>query len=231
MNKNIAGLILVILFVGSSLCEAMRFPPAKIEPVYYKGVVFIAPNNGSRQGYVEAWDFKASKKLWEKNFYKIVIDPTLESDAQEVYIKSLNVSDGRLIVVNERSQKFEEAVPKEILKNSDDFKMIQIAMYYSFSVNFSYVHYGDLGLFVNGIDCAKDMDKFKKQLKKTFAVNPGALYEFKSDWKLTAMDMIKYRAAIQEAGIRLEHFWVPASDNSNPDDQGSYSGLVDILMK
>ena len=38
--------------------------PAKVEPVIYQGVRYVAPNDVGRRGYIEAWDVRNNKKLW-----------------------------------------------------------------------------------------------------------------------------------------------------------------------
>ena len=96
---------LVIFFAVAllltSLAFAKRSAPAKIEPVVYQGVRYIAPNDDGRRAYIEAWDVQTNKKLWDLTIFVNRIDPNLEEDVQWVFIKALRFQDGTLIVTPE----------------------------------------------------------------------------------------------------------------------------------
>jgi hypothetical protein len=99
----------VLIFVAvavllPSLALAKRVAPAKVEPVIYQGVRYIAPNDDGRRGYIEAWDVQTNKKLWDLTIFTNRIDPALEEDVQWVFIKALNIRDGALIVTSERDK-------------------------------------------------------------------------------------------------------------------------------
>lgn len=81
--------------------------PAKIN---YNGLDFFAPQN--HMGYVEAWD-KDNKKVWEKELYKVEIDPNLEADVQWVFINKLEILDGMLIATNDKNEKYSVDMTKE----------------------------------------------------------------------------------------------------------------------
>jgi hypothetical protein len=87
-----------------SLVLAKRVAPAKVEPVVYQGVRYIAPNDDGRRAYIEARDAQTNKKLCDLTIFTNRIDPTLEEDVQWVFIKTLNIRDGVLIVTSERDQ-------------------------------------------------------------------------------------------------------------------------------
>lgn len=93
--------------------EAKRVPPKDVEPVIYKDIKYIAPyfkiinKEVRRCGYVEAWDLKTNKKLWDIQVYKIDYDPILEQDVQDIFITSLTIKNERLVVVNERNEIYE----------------------------------------------------------------------------------------------------------------------------
>ena len=83
---------------------AKRVAPAKVEPVIYQGVRYIAPNDDGRRGYIEAWDVQTNKKLWDLTIFTNRIEPGLEEDVQWVFIKALNIRDGALLVTSERDK-------------------------------------------------------------------------------------------------------------------------------
>lgn len=91
------------------MAYAKRVAPAKVDPVIYEGVRYIAPNDDGRRGYIEAWNVKANKKLWELILFTNNIDPNLEEDVQWVFIKALNIKDGRLLVTSESRKTYQVA--------------------------------------------------------------------------------------------------------------------------
>ena len=103
MSRLVLFFVAVALFLPS-LALAKRVAPEKVEPVIYKGVRYVAPNDDGRHGYIEAWDIRTNKKLWDLTIFTNRIDPTLEEDVQWVFIKTLNIRDGALIVTSERDK-------------------------------------------------------------------------------------------------------------------------------
>jgi hypothetical protein len=103
MSRFVLIFVAVALLVPS-LALAKRVAAAKVEPVVYLGVRYIAPNDDGRRAYIEAWDIRTNKKLWDLTVFTNRIDPTLEEDVQWVFIKALNIRDGALIVTSERDK-------------------------------------------------------------------------------------------------------------------------------
>jgi hypothetical protein len=95
-----------VVALSPSLALAKRTEPAKVEPVVYQGIRYTAPNADGRRAYVEAWEVKTNKKLWEVTVFTNRIDPLLEEDVQWVFIKSLAVKEGTLVVVSERGKTY-----------------------------------------------------------------------------------------------------------------------------
>jgi len=87
--------------------SAKRSAPAKVESVIHEGVRYVAPNDDGRRGYIEAWDIDANKRLWELTVFTNRIDPELEEDVQWVFIKSLSLRDGMLMVTSERGKTYQ----------------------------------------------------------------------------------------------------------------------------
>jgi len=104
---KILAVVFLFIFLGCSanMVEAKRSPPPKVEPVIYNGVKYTATHG--KMGYVDAWDTKTGKKLWEKKVYDVKIDPYMEPDVQWVFITNLSIKDGKLIVVNEKGDRYE----------------------------------------------------------------------------------------------------------------------------
>jgi hypothetical protein len=73
--------------------------------VLYEGVRYVAPNDNGRRGYIQAWDAK-SNLLWSVTIFRNFINPLLEEDVQWVYIKTMSLNDGKLMVTDERGRSF-----------------------------------------------------------------------------------------------------------------------------
>src|ERR1700677_1170478 len=93
---------LIATFLLPSIAQAKRMEPAKVHPVEYDGIRYTAPNDDGRRGYIQAVDVKTGKTLYEIVVFKNTIDPAMEEDVQWVFIKSLKIEKGVLIVTDER---------------------------------------------------------------------------------------------------------------------------------
>ena len=89
------------------LASAKRAAPAKVEPVIYQGVRYVAPIDDGRRAYIEAWDIQTNKKLWELPIFANRIDPKLEEDVQCVFINKLSIRGDVLIVTSERGATYQ----------------------------------------------------------------------------------------------------------------------------
>ncbi len=113
----------LIFFMFCNLAYAKKIAPAKkiatpkIEPLIYKGIKFVVPNTVKEIGYVQAWDVETGQKVWEKKVYSVSINPFLVNDVKWVFIISLSVEDGKLVVVNEKGREYKIGIPESILKN------------------------------------------------------------------------------------------------------------------
>lgn len=114
--KTILKLLLSVILVFSFFM-ATQSVSAKIagtpEPTHvnYSGLDFSAPQN--HMGYVEARD-KNNNKVWEKELYKVEIDPNLETDVQWIFINKLEILDGMLTATNDKNEKYSVDLTKEL---------------------------------------------------------------------------------------------------------------------
>lgn len=108
-NILLTSLILTLLISTTTL--AKRGGPQDVEPVIYDGVKYVAVHWGfvrkleQNGGYVEAFDQRTGKQLWRIRVYMITYDGR-EKDVQDVFITKLGIEQGRLIVTNEKGEKF-----------------------------------------------------------------------------------------------------------------------------
>jgi ketosteroid isomerase-like protein len=105
MSRFVVSFFGVALLLPS-LALAKRAAPAKVEPVIHQGVRYAAPNDDGRRAYIEAWDVRTNKKLWDLTIFTNRIDPNLEEDVQHVFINTLSIRDGTLIVTSERGETY-----------------------------------------------------------------------------------------------------------------------------
>jgi hypothetical protein len=76
---------LLLTLLLPHLASAKRLPPVKVDPVVYKGIRYVAPNDDGRRGYIEAWNVRSNKKLWELTIFTNHINPNLEEDVQWMF--------------------------------------------------------------------------------------------------------------------------------------------------
>jgi len=118
MSRLVLVLVAVSLLLPS-LALAKRVAPAKVEPVTYQGVRYIAPNDDGRRAYIEARDVRTNKKLWDLTIFTNRIDPPIEEDVQWVFIKALNIRDGALIVTSERDKIYRVGLKTKTVRQSE----------------------------------------------------------------------------------------------------------------
>lgn len=84
--------------------SAKRSAPSPVPPVVVGNARYSAPVEA--MAFVVATAVDTGKELWRVRIYEVRVDPKLERDVQEVFITSLEVKDGNLIVTNERGEKY-----------------------------------------------------------------------------------------------------------------------------
>jgi hypothetical protein len=124
MTRLAATLVLTLLL--PQLASAKRSGPGKVDPVIYEGIRYVAPNDDGRRGYIKAWKVGTNKKLWELTIFTNGIDPDLEEDVQWVFIKALNIQDGRLMVTSERGKTYQVDVNTKAI-TQPNFAIVAIA--------------------------------------------------------------------------------------------------------
>ena len=118
MSRFVIILVATALLMPS-LALAKRTAPAKVEPVIHQGIRYIAPNDDGRRAYIEAWDVRTNKRLWDLTIFTNRIDPTLEEDVQWVFIKALNIRDGALVVTSERDKIYRVDLKTKTVRQSE----------------------------------------------------------------------------------------------------------------
>lgn len=114
VRETILGLVLASAVVASGgEALAKRVPPKAVAAVVANGIRYEVPHFGALHGksqnggYVQAWDVKTGKLLWDRMVYRVRYDESLEKDAQDDFISRISVRKGHLRVATEGSEEFD----------------------------------------------------------------------------------------------------------------------------
>lgn len=107
------------LVLAPCLAFGKRSAPENVQPVIYNGVRYVAPNDDGRRGYIEAREIKTNSKLWDLTVFTNRIDPKLEEDVQWVFVKSLDLRHGKLVVTSERENTYQLDLNTKAVTQSD----------------------------------------------------------------------------------------------------------------
>ncbi len=117
MWKRVTQMVVAALVLASSSAFAKRVPPKAVAPVRVGGIIYNVPHfgvfHGKHQngGFVQAWDAKTKKLLWDRMVYRTLYDRDLETDVQDVFIATIRVVGSKLLVTDEASEKCEMDLP------------------------------------------------------------------------------------------------------------------------
>jgi hypothetical protein len=96
----------VLLVTIAAPAWAKRAPAPVVQPIVVRGVKYVIPNTDGTIGRIQAYNAKTNKLVGEKVLYNIKLQPNLETDVQWVFIKSMQRQGNRLLIVNEKGEKF-----------------------------------------------------------------------------------------------------------------------------
>jgi hypothetical protein len=90
---------------------ASRAPPPRVPPVFIAGMRYAQvpgdlETNGQVGGMLAAYD-ASNREVWRLKVYENPRRPELEGDVQDVWFRSLRVEGGKLLIENERGERFE----------------------------------------------------------------------------------------------------------------------------
>jgi hypothetical protein len=105
---RVAPLLAVFVIAGACLCPsaalAKRAAPKPVAPVILDGVEYRAPVRD--MGYLEAIDVVSKQRLWRSKVYSVMYMPLAEKDCQDIFIVSLGIKGGNLLVRNEAGRSY-----------------------------------------------------------------------------------------------------------------------------
>jgi hypothetical protein len=113
------GIMAISVLLLPPIALAKRGVPTQLDSIVSGKVRYLAPDvtpnylsiYGASKCFrsgscVEARDLKTGKLLWQVEVYQTEFDPKVESDVQSVYINSLKIERGKLIIKNERGDRY-----------------------------------------------------------------------------------------------------------------------------
>jgi len=186
-------LVIFVLVLLPCLASAKRAAPARVEPVIQDGIRYVAPNDDGRRAYIEAWDVRTNKKLWELIVFTNRIDPKLEEDVQWVFIDKLGARDGTLMVKSESGNTYQvdlktKAVTQSELVSSPEPRV---------STQSSKIP--------DAIEKAIASGRLAKEYDVSFRVNPFYLDgDFNGDGKIDVAVLVK-QGSTGKIGIAIIH--------------------------
>ena len=112
-----AAALCVVAFVTGA-ANAKRTVPGSVEPVTVHGVTYSAP--ATAMGFVVAFDASSGRELWRQRIYQVRVDPSLERDVQDVFITSLTLRGGSLVIANEHGERYAlDLATRKVTRESD----------------------------------------------------------------------------------------------------------------
>ena len=182
--------VIFLLALLSQLASAKRTAPVKVDPIVYEGIRYVAPNDDGRRSYIEAWNVGTNKKLWELTIFTSSIDPNLEEDVQWVFIKALNIQDGRLMVTSESGKTYQVDLNTKAITQPDSVS--------SPSPGASRDAPDAVRKALTNVSTGKEYDV-------SFRINPSYLEgDFNGDGKMDVAVLVKERAT-GKLGIAIVH--------------------------
>jgi hypothetical protein len=184
------AVILLLTLLPPQKAPAKRLTPAKIDPVINEDICYVAPNDDGRRDYIEAWNVGTNKKPWELTIFTNPIDPNLEKDVQWVFIKAVDVQNGRLIVTSEGGKTYHVDVNTKAITQPDSR---------------SSPSPGAIRNVPDTVKKALTNGSTGKKCDLSFHVNPSYLKgDFNGDGKMDAAVLVKERSP-GKLGIAIVH--------------------------
>jgi hypothetical protein len=100
--RKLGFLIIVIICFFPLSTFAKRLAPKPVSPVIWNGVEYRARD----MNFVEAVNITSQQRLWRTRVYFVRYVPFLETDVQDIFITSLTVQNGKLLVTNEAGKSY-----------------------------------------------------------------------------------------------------------------------------
>ena len=99
-----ALIVLLAFLLAATPAPAKRAAPKPVAAVIADAIEYSAPPE--LMGFVVATNTRSRKELWRERIYKVTVNPALEGDVQDVFITSLVIERGALIITNERGESY-----------------------------------------------------------------------------------------------------------------------------
>lgn len=117
--KIIAAICIILGVLCAAISLAKRSAPDEVAPIESGNIEYRAPHG--QMGCVEAWDIKRNELIWRRQIHVVKYTVGVERDVQDVFITTIALRDGILVVKNERGSEYEldvESLQVKVLKGS-----------------------------------------------------------------------------------------------------------------
>ncbi len=104
MTNTAKKIFILVLILGSN-AFAKRPAPAKIDPIEEDGKRYSVVRESAKDLYSEfiiCQDMSSFKEVWKTKIYEKHINPKLEFDVQDIYLKSFEESHDQLKAIDEK---------------------------------------------------------------------------------------------------------------------------------
>ncbi len=104
----VGALFLLATMMGAPMVHAKRAAPANIAPIIHKGIKYVSDHEKTPGKFiilVKAERLSDGVVLWKSELYSISYDPSLERDAQEVYLSSMILKGNRIKTIDEKGNR------------------------------------------------------------------------------------------------------------------------------
>jgi hypothetical protein len=95
-----------VAFLWPASALAKRKSPSPVPPLVWQGVEYRAPLDVEHMGRIQAFELPSRRQLWETRVYHVWIMPLLEEDVQWVFVSSMQVQGGKLLVTSENGKTY-----------------------------------------------------------------------------------------------------------------------------
>jgi hypothetical protein len=107
--RRIILLLSIAIFAIHAPLHAKRAFIQYPDTIIIKNIEYKATyeyGNLLQKAYIEAKNTETEKIIWKKEIYKIILNPTMEHDVQWVMITEVKEKNGKLLISNEKKEKF-----------------------------------------------------------------------------------------------------------------------------
>jgi len=103
--RRLAQLLAVWVFLTSSWSFGKHVTPSQIDPIHFRGIRYVVPNDNGLRAYVIACDDATGRKLWKKTLFRHWYIPPFGTECMHYeYVTSVVLEKNQLVITSERGK-------------------------------------------------------------------------------------------------------------------------------